>query len=39
MTGGKDLKRLLIIEDNPGDQRLIQIKLAEAMLPWTAVCA
>ena len=39
MNGGNDLKRLLIIEDNPGDQRLIQIKLAEAMLPWTADCA
>lgn len=31
-------KRLLVIEDNPGDQRLIEIKLAEAMVPWKADC-
>jgi PAS domain S-box-containing protein/diguanylate cyclase (GGDEF)-like protein len=31
-------KRLLVIEDNPGDQRLIEIKLAESMVPWTAKC-
>ncbi|CAA7621619.1 EAL domain-containing protein [Magnetospirillum sp. UT-4] len=31
-------KRLLVIEDNPGDQRLIEIKLGEAMLPWKADC-
>jgi diguanylate cyclase (GGDEF)-like protein/PAS domain S-box-containing protein len=30
--------RLLVIEDNPGDQRLIEIKLAEAMVPWKADC-
>lgn len=30
--------RLLVIEDNPGDQRLIEIKLAEAMVPWEADC-
>jgi diguanylate cyclase (GGDEF)-like protein/PAS domain S-box-containing protein len=30
--------RLLVIEDNPGDRRLIQIQLAEAMVPWTAQC-
>ena len=38
MNGGTDHKRLLVIEDNPGDQRLIQIKLAESMVPWTADC-
>ncbi|MGE5547178.1 MAG: EAL domain-containing protein [Solirubrobacterales bacterium] len=31
-------KKLLIIEDNPGDQRLIEIKLREAMVPWPAEC-
>ncbi|MGE5506719.1 MAG: PAS domain S-box protein, partial [Actinomycetota bacterium] len=30
--------RLLIIEDNPGDQRLIQIKLAEAMVARQVPC-
>jgi PAS domain S-box-containing protein/diguanylate cyclase (GGDEF)-like protein len=37
MIAGSNSIRLLVIEDNPGDQRLIQIKLAEAMLPWKAV--
>jgi PAS domain S-box/PAS domain S-box/diguanylate cyclase (GGDEF) domain len=36
MTAGPSSRRLLVIEDNPGDQRLIEIKLAEAMMPWTA---
>ncbi len=38
MTIGGASKRLLVIEDNPGDQRLIQIKLAEALAPWRADC-
>ena len=38
MKSGAPLKRLLVIEDNPGDQRLIEIKLAEAMAGWKADC-
>ncbi|WP_052589051.1 EAL domain-containing protein [Magnetospirillum gryphiswaldense] len=38
MNGSAQLKRLLVIEDNPGDQRLIEIKLAEAMPGWKADC-
>jgi len=38
MIAGAPSQRLLVIEDNPGDQRLIQIKLAEAMVPWKADC-
>jgi len=36
MTAGDPPKKLLVIEDNPGDQRLIAIKLAEAQVPWKA---
>ena len=36
MTAAAASKRLLVIEDNPGDQRLIAIKLAEAQVPWKA---
>ncbi|MGE5475780.1 MAG: EAL domain-containing protein [Bacteroidales bacterium] len=36
MIAGPESKRLLVIEDNPGDQRLIEIKLAEAPVPWKA---
>ncbi|NFV78701.1 EAL domain-containing protein [Magnetospirillum aberrantis] len=36
MSVGQPSKRLLVIEDNPGDQRLIAIKLAEAQVPWKA---
>ncbi|MEW5729562.1 MAG: EAL domain-containing protein [Pseudomonadota bacterium] len=38
MIVGSASKRLLVIEDNPGDQRLIEIKLAEAMVSWAADC-
>ena len=38
MSPGEPLTRLLIIEDNPGDQRLIEIELADAMLGWTTRC-
>ncbi|CAA7616354.1 PAS:GGDEF [Magnetospirillum sp. LM-5] len=38
MTVATAATRLLVIEDNPGDQRLIEIKLAEAMVPWRADC-
>ncbi|CAA7615917.1 EAL domain-containing protein [Magnetospirillum sp. SS-4] len=38
MTLVADTIRLLIIEDNPGDQRLIEIELADAMLGWTTRC-
>ena len=38
MKSGALSKRLLVIEDNPGDQRLIEIKLAEAMAGWKADC-
>ncbi len=37
MTAMDTAKTLVVIEDNPGDQRLIQIKLRESLLPWTAV--
>jgi diguanylate cyclase (GGDEF)-like protein/PAS domain S-box-containing protein len=30
--------KLLVVEDNPGDQRLIQIKLAEAMVARQVIC-
>jgi PAS domain S-box-containing protein/diguanylate cyclase (GGDEF)-like protein len=36
MNGGTASRKVLVVEDNPGDQRLIQIKLAEAMPPWRA---
>ncbi|HLO77023.1 MAG TPA: PAS domain S-box protein, partial [Magnetospirillum sp.] len=36
MIVGPATKRLLVIEDNPGDQRLIEIKLAETPVPWKA---
>ncbi|HTH16837.1 MAG TPA: PAS domain-containing protein, partial [Magnetospirillum sp.] len=36
MIAGPESKRLLVIEDNPGDQRLIEIKLAETPVPWKA---
>ena len=38
MTYATDTVRLLIIEDNPGDQRLIEIELAEATEGWTTRC-
>ncbi|MBI5162479.1 MAG: EAL domain-containing protein [Magnetospirillum sp.] len=38
MIVGSTQTRILVVEDNPGDQRLIEIKLAEAMVPWVAVC-
>ena len=38
MIAGPLSIRLLVIEDNRGDQRLIEIKLAEAMVPWQVVC-
>ncbi len=38
MIVGTDTTRLLIIEDNPGDQRLIEIELADAGLGWTTRC-
>ena len=38
MIDGSASKRLLVIEDNPGDQRLIEIKLAEDTGAWTADC-
>ncbi|EME70648.1 hypothetical protein H261_07071 [Paramagnetospirillum caucaseum] len=34
MSSGADILRLLIIEDNPGDQRLIEIELADAQPTW-----
>ncbi len=34
MSTGTAPTRLLVIEDNPGDRKLIAIKLAEAMTPW-----
>ncbi|MGE5476001.1 MAG: EAL domain-containing protein [Bacteroidales bacterium] len=36
MSAGHTSKRLLVIEDNPGDQRLIELKLAESSVPWKA---
>jgi len=38
MTSGPVSTRLLIIEDNPGDQRLIEIELSSAMLGWQTKC-
>jgi len=38
MSGGPASRKVLVVEDNRGDQRLIQIKLAEAMAPWKADC-
>jgi len=38
MAVSTSVSRVLVIEDNPGDQRLIEIKLAEAMVPWKADC-
>ena len=38
MTFDTDSVRLLIIEDNPGDQRLIEIELADATRGWTTRC-
>jgi PAS domain S-box-containing protein/diguanylate cyclase (GGDEF)-like protein len=38
MTLGDKALHILIIEDNPGDQRLIEIELADAMLGWTTEC-
>ncbi|MBC7950949.1 MAG: EAL domain-containing protein [Rhodospirillaceae bacterium] len=38
MIIGSAPKRLLVIEDNPGDRRLIEIKLAESMVSWKADC-
>ncbi len=38
MNSGGPSRKLLVIEDNPGDQRLIEIKLAEAMAGWKADC-
>ncbi|MBI2235662.1 MAG: EAL domain-containing protein [Magnetospirillum sp.] len=38
MIAGSLSIRLLVIEDNRGDQRLIEIKLAEAMVPWKVSC-
>jgi diguanylate cyclase (GGDEF)-like protein/PAS domain S-box-containing protein len=38
MIGSNAPKRILVIEDNPGDQRLIQIKLAEGSAPRAAEC-
>ncbi len=38
MTFATDSVRLLIIEDNPGDQRLIEIELADATQGWTTRC-
>ncbi len=38
MIAGSLSIRLLVIEDNRGDQRLIEIKLAEAMVPWKVYC-
>jgi len=39
MSSGAAPMKLLVIEDNPGDQRLIQIKLSETMDSWSADCA
>ncbi|CAA7611885.1 conserved hypothetical protein [Candidatus Terasakiella magnetica] len=38
MNAGPDITRLLVIEDNPGDQRLIEIELAEGHAGWTTQC-
>jgi diguanylate cyclase (GGDEF)-like protein/PAS domain S-box-containing protein len=38
MSSGADHLRLLIIEDNPGDQRLIEIELADAQPNWKVSC-
>ncbi|WP_237051481.1 EAL domain-containing protein [Magnetospirillum sp. ME-1] len=38
MSSGADILRLLIIEDNPGDQRLIEIELADAQPSWKVSC-
>jgi len=38
MTFAIDAVRLLIIEDNPGDQRLIEIELADSTQGWTSHC-